>query len=138
MGLNLLADASRLATAETESVLSQVELLHKADELAGVLSAGDMKRLELGMVLATRPDLILLDEPTCGMSATETSSTIELIRKINHDTSVTVLFTEHKMDMVFSVSSHITVMNFGLVIASGSPDEIRSAKRVRDIYLGES
>ena len=137
-GLNLVSNAGKLAQPETESLLSQVDLLGKAYELAGVLSAGDMKRLELGIVLATRPDLILLDEPTCGMSLTETGSTFELIQKINDDLSVTVLFTEHKMDMVFAVSSHITVMNFGCVMASGPPAEIRANKRVREIYLGES
>ncbi len=137
-GLNLFSHASRLARTETEAVLSQVGLFGKAEEVAGVLSAGDMKRLEVGIVLASRPELILLDEPTCGMSATETSSTIELIRKINRETRATVLFTEHKMDMVFSVSSRITVMNFGFVIASGPPEEIRNNKRVQEIYLGES
>lgn len=136
-GLNLFSPASELARTETQAILSQVDLLDKADELAGTLSAGDMKRLEVGIVLATKPELILLDEPTCGMSTNETSGTFELIRKINRDTNVTVLFTEHKMDMVFAVSSHITVMNFGRVIASGSPEEIRNDKRVRDIYLGE-
>lgn len=136
-GLNLFSDASKMAHEETWAILAQVELLHKADELAGVLSAGDMKRLELGIVLGTRPDLILLDEPTCGMSATETSGTIELIRKINRDTGTTVLFTEHKMDMVFSVAAHLTVMNFGHVIASGSPEEVRNNQKVREIYLGE-
>jgi branched-chain amino acid transport system ATP-binding protein len=137
-GLSLFSDAAALAREETATVLAQVNMHNKADELAGALSAGDMKRLELGIVLGTRPDLILLDEPTCGMSATETTSTIELIRRINRDTGATVLFTEHKMDMVFSVSSHITVMNFGLVIASGPPEEVRNNKRVQEIYLGES
>jgi branched-chain amino acid transport system ATP-binding protein len=136
-GLNLFSDSAALARDETATVLAQVNLHNKADELAGALSAGDMKRLELGIVLGTRPDLILLDEPTCGMSATETTSTIELIRTINRDTGATVLFTEHKMDMVFSVSSHITVMNFGLVIASGPPEEVHNNKRVQEIYLGE-
>ncbi|MBI4966396.1 MAG: ABC transporter ATP-binding protein [Desulfomonile tiedjei] len=136
-GLNLFSDSTNMAHEETRAVLAQVNLLHKADELAGVLSAGDMKRLELGIVLGTRPEMILLDEPTCGMSATETTGTIDLIRKINRDTGTTVLFTEHKMDMVFSVSAHITVMNFGVVIASGSPEEVHNDKRVREIYLGE-
>jgi branched-chain amino acid transport system ATP-binding protein len=136
-GLNLFSWADKLAQNETRAALSQVDLLGKADELAGILSAGDMKRLEVGIVLATRPDLILLDEPTCGMSPNETGSTFDLIQKLNRDTSVTVLFTEHKMDMVFAVSSHITVMNFGSVIASGSPEHIRNDTRVRNIYLGE-
>jgi branched-chain amino acid transport system ATP-binding protein len=134
--LSFFSNAARQAKMEAENILSMVDLLDKADELAGVLSAGDRKRLELGIVLATRPDLILLDEPTCGMSPTETHSTIDLIRKISQDTSVTVLFTEHKMDVVFSVSSHITVMNFGVIIASGSPDEIRDNDEVREVYLG--
>ena len=136
-GLSLFSDASKMAHQETQAVLAQVDLLHKADEVAGVLAAGDMKRLELGIVLGTRPELILLDEPTCGMSPTETAETIELIRKINSDTGTTVLFTEHKMDVVFSVAAHLTVMNFGHVIASGSPEEVRNDKSVREIYLGE-
>jgi branched-chain amino acid transport system ATP-binding protein len=137
-GLSFFLEAKALARKEAEEFLAMVDLLEQADEPAGVLSAGDRKRLELGIVLATKPDLILLDEPTCGMSPTETTSTIELIRRISEDTSVTVLFTEHKMDVVFSVSSHITVMNFGLVIASGTPEEIRDNQRVRDVYLGEA
>lgn len=134
--LSFFSEAKTLARKEAEEFLAMVDLLEQAEEPAGILSAGDRKRLELGIVLATGPDLILLDEPTCGMSPTETASTIELIRKISEDTAVTVLFTEHKMDVVFSVSSHITVMNFGVVIASGAPDEIRRNQRVRDVYLG--
>jgi branched-chain amino acid transport system ATP-binding protein len=136
-GLSLFSDAAKMARQETQAVLAQVDLLHKADEVAGVLSAGDMKRLELGIVLGAKPELILLDEPTCGMSPTETAETIELIRKINSDTGTTVLFTEHKMDVVFSVAAAITVMNFGHVIASGSPEKVRNDKNVREIYLGE-
>jgi len=136
-GLDLFSDSFNMAREETWAVLAQVDLEHKADELAGVLSAGDRKRLELGIVLGTRPEMILLDEPTCGMSATETTGTIELIQKINRDSGMTVLLTEHKMDVVFSVSAHLTVMNFGLVIASGSPEEVRNDKRVRETYLGE-
>jgi branched-chain amino acid transport system ATP-binding protein len=136
-GLSLFSDAAKMAHQETRAVLAQVDLLSKAGEVAGVLSAGDMKRLELGIVLGAKPELILLDEPTCGMSPTETAETIELIRKINSDTGTTVLFTEHKMDVVFSVAAAITVMNFGHVIASGSPEKVRNDKNVREIYLGE-
>lgn len=106
--------------------------------MAGVLSAGDMKRLELGIVLATKPNLLLLDEPTCGMSPVETTNTIDLIQEIAKKKSLTVLFTEHKMDVVFSIASYITVMNFGSVIAAGKPDDIRSNEQVQKIYFGET
>jgi branched-chain amino acid transport system ATP-binding protein len=137
-GLSVFSDASRMALKNTEEVLSLVELLAKNDEFAGTLPAGDRKKLELGIVLATRPDLLLLDEPTCGMSPVETTGTIELIRRISREKSLTVLLTEHKMDVVFSVSSHITVMNFGVVVAAGTPEEIRNNKQVQDIYFGDS
>jgi branched-chain amino acid transport system ATP-binding protein len=137
-GLALFSDASKMALRNTEEVLSLVDLLDKREELAGTLPAGDRKKLELGIVLATRPEMLLLDEPTCGMSPLETTGTIELIRKIAREMSLTVLLTEHKMDVVFSVSSHITVMNFGVVIAAGKPEEIRNNKLVQDIYFGES
>jgi branched-chain amino acid transport system ATP-binding protein len=137
-GLSVFSDASRMALKNTEEVLSLVELLAKKDEFAGTLPAGDRKKLELGIVLATRPDLLLLDEPTCGMSPVETTGTIELIRRISREKSLTVLLTEHKMDVVFSVSSHITVMNFGVVVAAGTPEEIRNNKQVQDIYFGDS
>ena len=136
-GLMLLADAANRYRTETEEILSMTGLLEKADEMAGVLAAGDRKRLELGIVLATEPDLLLLDEPTCGMSPVETSATIELIREISRRKSLTVLFTEHKMDMVFCIASHITVMNFGQVISAGEPDLIRKDKRVQQVYFGD-
>jgi branched-chain amino acid transport system ATP-binding protein len=135
-GLSLFSFASKQATKESEEILSLVELLHKKNESAGILAAGDRKKLELGIVLATRPDLLLLDEPTCGMSPVETSGTIQLIRKIAREMSLTVLFTEHKMDMVFDVASHISVMNFGIIIASGKPEEIRTNKQVQEVYFG--
>jgi branched-chain amino acid transport system ATP-binding protein len=122
---------------ETHEVLSLIGLQDKAGEKAGVLAAGDRKRLELGIVLATQPDLLLLDEPTCGMSPRETNDTIQLIREIAREKAVTVLFTEHKMDVVFSIASHITVMNFGTVLAAGRLETIRSNAEVQRIYFGE-
>lgn len=136
-GLSLFARADTMAVGETETILDMVGMLGKRDELAGVLSAGDLKRLELGIVLGTKPDLLLLDEPTCGMSPVETNSTIDLIKHIADVMSLTVLFTEHKMDVVFSISSHITVMNFGRVIAAGTPQEIQGNSYVQRIYFGE-
>ncbi len=135
-GLNFFSNSKGMFKEETEEILSMVGLADKAGELAGILPAGDRKRLELGIVLATRPDLLLLDESTCGMSPVETTDTIDLIQEIAEKKLLTVLFTEHKMDVVFSISSYITVMNFGAIIAAGRPDEIRSNEKVQQIYLG--
>jgi len=136
-GLRLFRDAGTLFREETENILSMVGLIDKAMETAGTLAAGDRKRLELGIVLATNPDLLLLDEPTCGMSPVETSETIDLIQKIAEKKSLSVLFTEHKMDMVFCIASYITVLNFGSIIAAGKPDDIRANEKVQQVYFGE-
>jgi branched-chain amino acid transport system ATP-binding protein len=136
-GLKLFSDARKLFKEETEEVLTMVGLIEQAEEVSGVLAAGDRKKLELGIVLGTGPDLLLLDEPTCGMSPVETLNTIDLIREIAEKNSLTVLFTEHKMDVVFSIASHITVMNFGAMIAAGEPDSIRNNEKVQQIYFGE-
>ena len=135
-GLNFFSDSKRLVSGRTEEVLSMVGLGDRSGEISGVLSAGDRKRLELGITLASNPELLLLDEPTCGMSPAETNETIELIQRISAEKSLTVLFTEHKMDMVFSVASYITVMNFGAVIAAGNPADIRTNVRVQECYFG--
>lgn len=136
-GFRLFSIAETLAHEETDKILSMVGLSEKRHELGGILSAGDRKRLEMGIVLATQPDLLLLDEPTCGMSPVETADTIDLIQHIARETSLTVLFTEHKMDVVFSISDHVTVMHFGTVIASGVPEVIRNDTKVQNIYFGE-
>ena len=136
-GLNLFSDSRKRYREETGTILSMVGLQDKAHTLAGILSAGDRKRLELGIVLATEPELLLLDEPTCGMSPMETSRTIDLIQEITKQKSLTVLFTEHKMDMVFCISSYIHVMNFGVIVAAGEPGQIRSNEKVQQIYFGE-
>lgn len=135
-GMNVFSDSRKLLLDQTTEVLSMVRLSSRSRETSGILSAGDRKRLELGITLASNPDLLLLDEPTCGMSPMETSETIDLIRRISTEKSLTVLFTEHKMDMVFNVASYITVMNFGAIIAAGTPEDIRNNVRVQECYFG--
>ncbi|MDY6882106.1 MAG: ABC transporter ATP-binding protein [Desulfatiglans sp.] len=137
-GLSLFSDAKRLFVDDTKEIISMIGLNKKADKVSGILPAGDRKRLELGIVLATAPELLLLDEPTCGMSPMETADTIDLIKAIAVKRSLSVLFTEHKMDVVFGIASHITVMNFGSVIAAGKPEEIRADLKVQQIYFGEA
>lgn len=133
----LFSNASSQDRSETEMILNEVELLPKKNEIAKTLAAGDRKRLELGIVLGTGSNFLLLDEPTCGMSPVETTATVDLILRIAQDMKLTVLFTEHKIDMVLGISSHIAVMHFGNIVAQGSPQEIRMNEHVQQIYFGD-
>jgi branched-chain amino acid transport system ATP-binding protein len=135
-GWNLFAPVERMYRAETEALLEAVGLLDKAGEVSGFLSHGNQKQLELALALALEPELLLLDEPTAGMSATETRDSIRLIERIARDRGLTLLFTEHDMEVVFSISQRIAVLHQGKVIADGTPAEVRSDPEVRRVYLG--
>jgi branched-chain amino acid transport system ATP-binding protein len=104
--------------------------------LGGTLSYGNQKQLELGLALASDPQLLLLDEPTAGMSAGETHETIRLLQRIAEERSLTLLFTEHDMDVVFGIAEKIAVLHQGRLIAEGSPAEVRNDPEVRRVYLG--
>lgn len=106
-------------------------------EVSGVLSHGNQKQLELGIALALEPEILLLDEPTAGMSGTETRESIALIERIARERGLTLLFTERDMDVVFAISERIIVLHQGKVIADGAPDEVRRHPDVRRVYLGE-
>ena len=137
-GFNMFTPVERLYRPETESLLEAVGLLEKAHETSGFLSHGNQKQLELGMTLALEPEILLLDEPTAGMSATETRESIRLIERIAADRGLTLLFTEHDMEVVFSIAHRITVLHQGRVIADGAPADVRRDPEVRRVYLGES
>jgi branched-chain amino acid transport system ATP-binding protein len=137
-GWNLFTPVERLYRDETEALLESVGLLEKASEVSGFLSHGNQKQLELGLALALEPELLLLDEPTAGMSAAETRATIRLIERIARERSLTLLFTEHDMEVVFSIAQRITVLHQGQVIADGTPEEVRRHPEVRRVYLGEA
>jgi branched-chain amino acid transport system ATP-binding protein len=137
-GWNLVTPVERLFRPETEALLEAVGLLDKADETSGFLSHGNQKQLELGIALALEPEILLLDEPTAGMSATETRESIRLIERIAAERGLTLLFTEHDMEVVFSIAHRITVLHQGRVIAEGAPAEVRRDPEVRRVYLGES
>jgi branched-chain amino acid transport system ATP-binding protein len=136
--LNLYTPADRLAEHETYALLEQVGLADEAGSVAGTLAYGFQKQLELGIALASEPHLLLLDEPTAGMSPQETASTIALIGKIARERGLTLLFTEHDMDVVFSIAEKITVLHQGSVLAEGTPDEVRRNPQVQEVYLGEA
>ena len=123
---------------ETEEILGRVGLKEYAQTVSGSLSYGFQKQLELGIALASEPELLLLDEPTAGMSAQETHQTIELIGRITREKGLTLLFTEHDMEVVFSISERIMVLYQGRLIAEGTPHEIRRNPDVQTVYLGET
>jgi len=135
--LKLFTPARKLAQRETYAILEQVGLADEAPSVAGTLAYGFQKQLELGIALASEPEILLLDEPTAGMSPQETASTIALIGKIARDRGLTLLFTEHDMDVVFSIAEKITVVHQGSVLAEGRPDEVRRNAEVQRVYLGE-
>jgi branched-chain amino acid transport system ATP-binding protein len=136
-GLDLFGRVEGLFREETEAVLASLGLLDRAGEVSGFLSHGAQKQLELGIALASEPALLLLDEPTAGMSATETRETIRLVERIARERGLTLLFTEHDMEVVFSIAQKITVLHQGRVIAEGAPAEVRADPEVRRVYLGE-
>jgi branched-chain amino acid transport system ATP-binding protein len=136
-GRNLWSRVERLYREETEALLVSLGLRERAEETSGFLSHGAQKQLELGIALASEPSLLLLDEPTAGMSATETRETIRLVERIARERGLTLLFTEHDMDVVFSIAERITVLHQGRVIAEGTPAEVRADAEVRRVYLGE-
>ena len=136
-GWNLLAPVDRFYREDTQALLDSVGLLDKAGEVAGFLSHGNQKQLELGITLALEPEILLLDEPTAGMSAQETRESIHLIERIARERGLTLLFTEHDMEVVFAIAHRITVLHQGEVIADGTPEEVRAHAEVRRVYLGE-
>lgn len=135
--VNVFRPAWRLrpVTEEAMAILGSVDLQGKAHRPTHTLSHGDQRLVEIAIALASHPDLLLLDEPTAGMSPEETRMTVQLIERIARET--TVVFTEHDMDVVFAVASTITVMHQGRVIAEGSPQAISQHPEVRQAYLGE-
>jgi branched-chain amino acid transport system ATP-binding protein len=132
---NLWANADRLVgvNERAATILAMLGLADKRDLLAGALSHGEQRYLEIGIALATEPAFLLLDEPTAGMSPEETKRTAEFIRSIAG--SVTIVLVEHDMEVVMGISDRITVLNYGRVLAEGTPAEIRANADVRRVYL---
>jgi len=125
------------AVEETEKILNEVWLWEEKDSPAAALSHGDQRFLELGIAVATNPQVCFLDEPSSGMNPIERIKVLELVKKLSAERKTTFAIVEHDMDVVFSLSDWIVVMNRGEILAEGKPDEIRDNKEVRDIYLGE-
>lgn len=134
---NIFSPAKNIYREETERILEKVGLSKLADVPGGLLSHGDKKRLELGMILANKVELILLDEPTAGMAPEETAATMSMVKELAEKENLTMLFTEHDMSVVFDWANRIAVMYQGEIIADDTPEEIKKNPMVREVYLGE-
>jgi len=132
----LFRPASSMVLNETNSILESVGFLDKAPSVAGSLSHGDQKILEIAIALGNEPELLILDEPTAGMSPEETSATMELIKRLAQVRGLTILFCEHDMDVVFSIAQSIMVMHQGQTLIQGAPEEVKNNPSVQEAYLG--
>jgi branched-chain amino acid transport system ATP-binding protein len=137
-GLNLFGRAEDYFRKETSAILEDVGLSDHTNTIGASLSYGYQKQLELGIALACEPELLMLDEPTAGMSAADTRNAISMIRRIVRDQGITLLIVEHDMEVVFAISEHIVVLHQGQIIKDGLPDEVRKDPGVQKLYLGEN
>ena len=137
--LNMFSRAKGYADIKEEvfRVLQTVGLAEKASVPASMLAHGDKKSLDIAIALACNAELMLLDEPTAGMSPEETQAITALISRVCNQKKITIVFTEHDMRVVFAISDNLTVLHQGRVIADGKPEEVRDNKEVIEAYLGE-
>jgi branched-chain amino acid transport system ATP-binding protein len=125
-----------LVVEETDRILESVGLIDKKLDVAGSLSHGDKRTLEIAIALGNEPELLILDEPTAGMSPEETAATMGLVRRLAAEQGLTILFCEHDMDVVFNVATSIMVMEHGHTLIQGPPQEVRQNITVQEAYLG--
>ena len=133
---SLWPKARALHGERAKELLALVGLESSISRIAGTLSHGDQKRLELAIALAGEPRLLLLDEPTAGMAAQERLESIRLVHRVARELGLSCVFTEHDMAVVFAVATRITVMHQGKVLAEGTPAEVRARPEVQQVYLG--
>ena len=133
-----VAENIEVVSPSAAPVLKELGIEKLADQVCSTLAYGDLKRVELAMALAGRPKLLLMDEPTAGMAAGERQSLMSFVEELSRREGIAVLFTEHDMDVVFGFATRIVVMHQGKIVASGTPAEIRSNPKVREVYLGDA
>lgn len=134
---DIFGRANQVGAQETERILALCGLAERRSVVAGELSQGDKKKLELALALAGKPKLLLLDEPTAGMSLEETRETMSLVDRLNEEYSLSILFTEHDMAVVFDHALRVTLLNRGEIIIAGTPEQVRMNEAAQSIYLGE-
>ena len=135
---SLLSSFAGTSRDKAKKLLEQVGMDAQADRPCAELAYGDLKRVELALALAARPRLLLMDEPTSGMAPAERRGLMDLVTAISRETNLSVLFTEHDMDVVFGYADRVIVLSEGELIAEGAPAEVRADARVRSVYLGEA
>ena len=135
---SLIHRVRKVYTEESMELLKLVGIEEQYSRSCGVLAYGDLKRVELAVALANKPKLLLMDEPTAGMGPAERQSLMELTSDIVRTRNISVLFTEHDMDVVFTHADRIIVLNRGELVAEGTPAEVRLNTKVQEIYLGKS
>ncbi len=133
----LFHPAHNIAVEETNGILESVGLFDKAWNTAGSLSHGDQRILEIAIALGNEPKLLILDEPTAGMSPEETAATMDLVKRLAETRGLTILFCEHDMDVVFGIAQSIMVMHQGRTLIQGKPEQVRKNDEVMKAYLGE-
>jgi branched-chain amino acid transport system ATP-binding protein len=133
---NLFTPAKKLVREKTMSILQSVGLAEKAHQVSGALSHGDQKVLEMAISLGNEPELLILDEPTAGMSPEETAVTLKLMQRLSGEMGLTILFCEHDMGMVFAIADTIMVMQQGCTLIQGDLETVRNDTRVQEAYLG--
>ncbi len=138
LDMKFFRPARKLLIEETLEVLESFGLYEFKDRSCNSLSYGDQKVLEIAIALGSKPELLLLDEPTAGMSSEETRKIVNLIKRLSQEKGLTILITEHDMELVFDVAQKIMVLHQGRTIAQGLPEVIRNDKSVQNAYLGET
>jgi branched-chain amino acid transport system ATP-binding protein len=133
----LFQPAAQLVVEETHRILESVGLFEKKMDVAGSLSHGDKRILEIAIALGNEPELLILDEPTAGMSPEETTTTMALIQRLAEDQRLTILFCEHDMEVVFGTAQSIMVMQQGRTIVQSDPQTVRQNAEVQQAYLGD-
>ena len=132
----LFRPARHIAVEETNCILKSVGLIDKSSDIAGSLSHGDKRTLEIAIALGNEPELLILDEPTAGMSPDETTTTMSLIQRLAEEQGLTILFCEHDMEVVFNAAQSIMVMQQGRTIVQDIPEVVRQNSEVQNAYLG--
>jgi branched-chain amino acid transport system ATP-binding protein len=125
-----------MVVEETDRILESVGLIDKQRSVAGALSHGDKRTLEIAIALGNEPELLILDEPTAGMSPEETAATMGLVTRLARAQGLTILFCEHDMDVVFNVATRIMVMQQGRTLIQAEPEAVRRNVTVQEAYLG--
>ena len=137
--LNIVTPTYKLKTVYERAyeVLRSVGLADMAHQQSGTLAHGNQKRLDMAVALALEPKILLLDEPTAGMSPEERRQTVDLVQQLWNELNITMLFIEHDMDVVFGISQKVRVLCYGIMLAEGTPEEISKNEKVIEAYLGE-